>query len=65
MTTIARNAPLGVRAAKRVIHDGLQGALARGLDVELTAYRTLVGTDDRREGIRSLTERRRARFRGR
>ena len=64
-TTIAANAPLSVRAAKRVIHDGLQGDLARGLDVELDGYRALVGTDDRREGVASFAQKRRPVFRGR
>lgn len=62
---VAGNAPLSVRAAKRVIHEGLQGDLARGLDVELEAYRTLVGTDDRREGVRSFADKRRPLFQGR
>ena len=64
-TTIAANAPLSVKTAKRVIHEGLQGDLARGLAVELDGYRALVGTDDRREGVRSFAERRRPVFRGR
>ena len=64
-TTIAANAPLSVKAAKRVIHDGLQGDLAHGLGVELDGYRALVGTDDRREGVRSFAEKRRPDFRGR
>lgn len=64
-TTIAANAPLSIRAAKRVIHDGLQGDLPRGLDVELDGYRALVGTDDRREGVKSFAEKRRPVFVGR
>lgn len=51
--TIAANAPVAVRAAKRAI-DGRQA--------ELGAYWAAVDTGDRREGLRSFAEKRRPRF---
>lgn len=64
-STIARHAPLSVRTAKHVIHEGLQGDLARGLEVELAGYHRLVGTEDRREGVTSFAQKRPPVFRGR
>jgi enoyl-CoA hydratase len=54
-TTIARNAPLAVRAAKSAIE---------GVD-ELQAYWSCMETDDRVEGIRAFVEKREPRFEGR
>jgi len=62
---IATNAPLSVRQARRAIHDGLHLDLASGMQVELDAYNRLVGTEDRREGIRAFNEKRAPKFRGR
>ena len=62
---IAANAPLSVAQARRAIHDGLQGELDAGLQLEIEAYNHLVGTEDRREGILAFNEKRKPRFRGR
>lgn len=62
---IAQNAPLSVRQAKRAIAAGLQTDLRSGLALELEAYDKLVGTEDRREGIRAFNEKRKPRFSGR
>jgi enoyl-CoA hydratase len=62
---IAENAPLSVRQAKHAISAGLQTDLRSGLALEIDAYNKLVGTDDRREGIRAFNEKRKPRFRGR
>jgi enoyl-CoA hydratase/carnithine racemase len=62
---IASNAPLSVAQARRAIRDGLQTALASGLKLELEAYNRLVGTEDRREGIRAFNEKRKPKFTGR
>ena len=63
--TIAGNAPLSVRQAKKSIHLGLQTDLRTGLRIEVEAYNRLVGTEDRVEGIRSFNEKRKPQFRGR
>jgi enoyl-CoA hydratase len=62
--TIAANAPLSVRQAKKSIHLGLQTDLRTGLRIEVEAYNRLVGTEDRLEGIAAFNEKREPRFRG-
>ena len=63
--TIARNAPLSVRQAKRSMHFGLQMDLRSALRFEVECYNQLVGTEDRREGIASFNEKRKPVFNGR
>jgi enoyl-CoA hydratase/carnithine racemase len=62
---IAANAPLSVRQAKRAIHYGLQGDLLTGYRFEIEAYNRLVGTEDRREGVRAFNEKRAPQWKGR
>jgi enoyl-CoA hydratase/carnithine racemase len=62
--TIAENAPLSVRQAKKSIQEGLQTDLRSGLRIEIEAYNHLVPTEDRREGIRAFVEKRRPIFKG-
>ncbi len=61
---IARNAPLAVRQAKKSVHYGLQMDLATGYRFEIEAYNQLVGTEDRKEGVRAFNEKRKPRFQG-
>ena len=61
---IAANAPLSVRQAKKSIHYGLQMDLATGYRFEIEAYNQLVGTEDRKEGVRAFSEKRKAKFQG-
>ena len=61
---IAENAPLAVRQAKKSIHYGLQMDLATGYRFEIEAYNQLVGTEDRKEGVRAFNEKRKPRFQG-
>ena len=61
---IAGNAPIAVRQAKKSIHYGLQMDLATGYRFEIEAYNQLVGTDDRKEGVRAFNEKRKPRFQG-
>jgi len=62
---IAANAPIAVRQAKQSISRGLQMSLADGLAFEIEAYNRLVGTEDRREGVRAFNEKRKPVFKGR
>src|SRR5918999_622849 len=62
--SIAENAPLAVRQAKKSVHYGLQMDLATGYRFEIEAYNQLVGTEDRKEGVRAFNEKRKPRFQG-
>jgi enoyl-CoA hydratase len=61
---IAENAPLAVRQAKKSVHYGLQMDLATGYRFEIEAYNQLIGTEDRKEGVRAFNEKRKPRFEG-
>ena len=61
---IAANAPLAVRQAKKSIHYGMQMDLLTGYRFEIEAYNQLVGTEDRKEGVRAFNEKRKPRFQG-
>lgn len=63
--TIADNAPLAVRQAKKSIHYGLQTDVTTGYRFEIEAYNRLVTTEDRLEGVRAFNQKRKAAFRGR
>ena len=63
--TIADNAPLSVRQARKSIHYGLEMDLLTGYRSEIEAYNRLVDTEDRREGVRAFNEKRKPRFQGR
>lgn len=56
--TVARNSPVGVRAAKQALRHGLGVDLAAGLDIEDAAWRTVAFSGDRREGIAAFNEKR-------
>jgi len=62
---VAANAPLAVRQAKRAIHGGLQMQLGDAMRFEIENYNRLVGSEDRREGIRAFNEKRKPVFKGR
>ncbi len=62
--TIAGNAPLSVRQAKKSIHYGMQVDLLTGYRFEIEAYNRLIDTEDRHEGVRAFNEKRKPVFRG-
>ena len=64
-TTIAANAPISIRQAKRSIHHGLNMSLSDGLLFEIEAYNRMVPTEDRREGVLAFNEKRKPNFKGR
>lgn len=61
---IASKAPLSVRGAKRVVHEGQDLDLKRAMDLELSVYNHLFTTQDRREGVGSFNEKRTPVFEG-
>lgn len=61
---IAANAPLAVRVAKHSIRVGMEMDIHHGMLAALCGYRQLVGTHDRREGVRAFMEKREPAFRG-
>lgn len=63
-STIARNAPLAVKQAKRSIRYGSQMEIRTAYRFEVEAYNQLVDTDDRREGILAFNEKRKPQFKG-
>ena len=61
---IAANAPLAVRLAKHSIRVGMETDIHHGMLAALCGYRQLIGTHDRREGVRAFIEKREPAFRG-
>ena len=56
--TIAKNSPVGTRAAKRALRLGAGVDLRAGLDVEDAAWRSVAFSGDRREGVAAFNEKR-------
>jgi len=63
--TIAGNAPISVRQAKKSLNAAEQMDLKNGYDFEIEAYNRTVGTEDRYEGIRAFNEKRKPVYKGR
>jgi enoyl-CoA hydratase/carnithine racemase len=63
--TIADNAPLAVRQAKKAIHEGLQMDVRSALRYEVECYNRLTSTEDRVEGTLAWNEKRKPNFKGR
>ena len=63
--TLAGNAPLAVREAKRLIDDGVETPLPAALTLEQRVLSALFATEDAREGIEAFLEKREPRFVGR
>ncbi|MVW79630.1 enoyl-CoA hydratase/isomerase family protein [Bordetella sp. 02P26C-1] len=62
---IARNAPLSVRAVKRLVYNGLDMPLPAALEAERYAFGLLRDTEDRIEGRRAFQEKREPNYQGR
>ena len=62
---IAANAPLSVRAVKRLVRLGGDVPLATGFQVERFAFGLLRNSEDRIEGRRAFAEKRKPEFKGR
>ena len=63
--TIAGNAPLAVRATKAAIRAGLAMTIREAAREEADAQAMTIGTDDAKEGIAALLEKRTPKFTGR
>jgi enoyl-CoA hydratase len=62
---IAGKGPLAIAAAKRVIARGADVSLPVANELEATAFASLFGSEDQREGMRAFVEKRPAKFTGR
>jgi enoyl-CoA hydratase/carnithine racemase len=62
---MASLAPLALRQAKHAIRQGMHRDLVSAMQLEIDAYNRLVGTEDRKEGMRAFNEKRRPEFKGR
>lgn len=62
--TILPQGPLAVRAAKRAIQGGAHLDMEQGMKVEQAAYATILGSQDRLEGLAAFREKRRPVYKG-
>ncbi len=61
---IAANAPLAIKAAKRSINEGLGQPVKQALEVEQRAYKSIITSEDRQEGLKAFMEKRRPKWKG-
>ncbi|MBV7482209.1 enoyl-CoA hydratase/isomerase family protein [Bordetella sp. BOR01] len=62
---IAANAPLSVRAVKRMVRQGEDMPLGHAIDTERALFGLLYNSEDRTEGRKAFAERRKPQFKGR
>lgn len=62
---IAANAPLSVRAVKRLVRQGLDLPLAQAIDMERYVFGLLYASEDRIEGRKAFAEKRKPDYKGR
>ncbi|MFN2525758.1 MAG: enoyl-CoA hydratase/isomerase family protein [Actinomycetota bacterium] len=55
---VARASPVAVRAAKRAVDSALGSSLSDGLEVENAAWKEVIASEDRGEGIAAFNEKR-------
>jgi len=62
--TIASRGPVAVRAAKRLIHEGISMPLSQALRLEAVTFANLFATQDQKEGMKAFLEKRNPNFQG-
>jgi enoyl-CoA hydratase len=62
---IAKNGPLAVRTAKRLVEMGLETSLRNGEAMEMEAWANLFATEDQKEGMKAFLEKRKPEFKAR
>ena len=62
--TISYKAPLAIKFANKIIDEGSQLDLSKGLELELNHLQDIFSTQDALEGLNSLITRRRPIFKG-
>jgi E-phenylitaconyl-CoA hydratase len=62
---IAGNAPLSLRAVKRLVRQGMDMPLSHALDMERCAFGLLFNSEDRIEGRKAFAEKRKPAYKGR
>lgn len=61
---ITPNGPIALRAAKIAINEGVDASLREGLEIERAAYRKVIPTKDRLEGLKAFLEKRKPVYKG-
>lgn len=64
-TEIAENAPLAVMSVRATMREGMAEAVKRQTDIEFREQHRLQQTEDHKEGVRAVAERRVGNFKGR
>jgi enoyl-CoA hydratase/carnithine racemase len=62
--TVAANAPVSLRQAKRAMNEGAHLPIQEALELERRMYQDCLGTKDRREALQAFAEKRRPIFTG-
>ncbi|RYY92803.1 MAG: enoyl-CoA hydratase/isomerase family protein, partial [Alphaproteobacteria bacterium] len=62
--TIAENAPLAIRSTRKTLRADLAAGVRAATDHEFSEQQWLMKTDDFKEGVRAVSERRPGEFRG-
>lgn len=62
---IAENAPLAVRAIKRLVKRGMDMPLSHAIDAERYTFGLLYQSEDRIEGRKAFAEKRKPKYKGR
>jgi methylglutaconyl-CoA hydratase len=55
---IAKKGPIGIRMAKKSMKEGLDVGMVDALEIEKQCYGVVIGTEDRKEGLRAFAEKR-------
>lgn len=63
--SVAKKGPIALRVANELIDEGLKVRIEKGLQFELSHIKEIFKTEDAREGLTSVLERRAPVFRGR